>query len=117
MFLFTKEKNKDECAEYIKVFKDNIKVLDTFVNYGINEYDFTQSKNYWFSCLTYKHFNVKELRLSYRTKHIINYEFCTSVNYLKMIIKNINDFINNNLQNLCEFVESDKTLAYYDNIE
>jgi hypothetical protein len=113
MFIFTSEKN--EHGAHIKIYQDNIKVLDTFVNYGPNEY--IKHKNYWFSCLTYKQFNVKELRLSDRTEYIIDYEFCKSANILETQLFKINNFIYNNLKNLCKFVESCVSCAYFDKIE
>jgi hypothetical protein len=109
MFLFTRE--KDECGAEIKVFQDNVKVLDTFVRFENN-----QKVNYWFSCLTYKDFNVKELRLSDRTEYIIDYEFCTSANKIKNKLAEINHFIHLNLHYLVRFVKSDISCAYFDKI-
>lgn len=99
-FLFTCEKN--EYGASVKVFHDEEKVLDTFVNYGKNWFDLEQKNNYWFSSLTYKHFNVKELILSNRTEYIINYEYCKSVNELKKHITLINDYINQKLPRIRE---------------
>jgi len=113
MFIYTSEKNKD--GAHIEIKKDNIKILDTFVNFGRNDY--LKNKDYWFSCLTYKQFNVKELRLSYRTKYIIDYEFCNSANLLEKNLLSINNFIFNNLNNLCKFVESDISCACYEKID
>jgi hypothetical protein len=44
MFHYTSEKN--EHGAHIKIYQDNIKILDTFVNYGPNEY--LKNKNYWY---------------------------------------------------------------------
>lgn len=118
MFLFTREKYDNDIADHVKVYLDNIKVLDTFVNYRPNLYEDNNNKNYWFSCLTYKQFNVKHLNLSFRPDYyIIDYEFCKSVNYLNIVLKNINDYIKNNMKTLCELIESNVPYAYFEKLE
>jgi hypothetical protein len=110
-YLFTNEKN--EYGGCIKIFRDKKKICETFVNYGLNWFDLSQSKNYWFSSLIFNEINFVEKIYSNRTEYIKDNQYISNIIDLKKDIKNINDFINLNLKKICDFVESDESYYHY----